>query len=354
MSEEKKNSDPASEETKSLPKGQENDAPAADVKKPDEKADKSVKEEKKPEKESSGKKAAPSADKEKKETAGPEKTEEKKQEKKEEKKEKTASKISFEAPQVSRKTVVIVASVVLLLFLGFFVALSGLFRVKNIEINGNYAVSDERIIELAGIEPGDFIFRFDWLPTVARIKAQEPYISDISIHSVFPSGIRIEVEERAKIAYIRLPDGYAAVDEEGTVLELSADYTERVHPVICGVYTDHAVLGHKLEIENYRDYQKMIIVLGSVLAADRNNTSADDEYSFFENLQEVRIIPSGMMFLTIKLPGENTVQVKLNDINTITDQMNWLVHVVEEGKLDDLSDGVLDMTGEEPIFRPYD
>ncbi|MBO4635695.1 MAG: FtsQ-type POTRA domain-containing protein [Clostridiales bacterium] len=266
----------------------------------------------------------------------------------------TETKVVFEPLNINKKVVAAIAGAGLLLFLVLFVSFSGLFRVKNVEINGNYAVSDERIMEMAGIEPGDFIFRFDWPAVASRIRSQEPYISNISFHTSFPSGLRIEVEERAKIAYISLPDGYAAVDEDGIVLEFSADYTDRVHPVICGIDTDHAVLGHKLEIRNTRDYQKMIIVLGAVLAADRNNTGAFEDYSFFENLQEVRIIPSGMIFLTIKLPDSTTVQVKLKDIDTITDQMNWLVYVVEEGKLDDLPDGVLDMTGEESIFRPYE
>lgn len=222
-------------------------------------------------------------------------------------------------------------------------------RVQTITVEGNYALSDEMIIESLGISEGEHILS-NHLAASRRLVTNNPYIMSASVTPVFPSGIKVTVDERTKIAYLKTPDGYVAIDDEGTVLEFSAQYSDEVHPVICGLNIDHAVLGEKLDILEDMDYQKMIIVLGAVLAADLNSTK-DDDYSMFDNLQEVRIVPSGLIFITLELPEGSVLQVKLDDIDNISDDMHWLMYAIEEGAMKDLPHGALDMTGDEYIFR---
>ncbi|MBR6484557.1 MAG: FtsQ-type POTRA domain-containing protein [Clostridiales bacterium] len=222
-------------------------------------------------------------------------------------------------------------------------------RVQTVVVEGNYALSDEEIIDSLGIEYGEHILT-GHLSAARRFVSNNPYIMSAKVTPVFPSGLKITVDERMKIAYIKTADGYIAIDDEGTVLEFSAQYTDEVHPVICGLDIDHAVIGKKLDILDDMDYQKMIIVLGAVLAADLNSTK-DDDYSLFDNLQEVRIVPSGLIFITITLPEGSELQVKLDDIDNISDDMHWLMYAIEEGAMRDLPHGALDMTGDEYIFR---
>ena len=235
-----------------------------------------------------------------------------------------------------------------LLFIWAFMSLPSM-RVDNIFIEGNHALPDEYIIEYMGISEGEHIFSRH-SSSARRLVSENPYIMSASVVPVFPSGIRVTLDERTKIAYIKTPDGYIAIDDEGTVLEFSAEYTADVHPVISGLNIDHAVLGKKLDILEDMDYQKMIIVLGAVLAADENSTK-DDDYSLFENLKEVRIVPSGLIFITVTLPEGSDLQVKLDDIDNISDDMHWLMYAIEEGAMYNLPHGALDMTGDEYIFR---
>ena len=65
------------------------------------------------------------------------------------------------------------------------------------------------------------------------------------------------------------------------------------------------------------------------------------------------MMPNGTFFLTITLPNGSSLQVKLNDIESISDDMNWLVFSIEDGVFNDFPDGALDMTGERPIYNEY-
>ena len=233
----------------------------------------------------------------------------------------------------------------------FMLAFHPMFRIRNIQVDGNFALTDEEVIEATGLEYHDHILRVLGVD-YGEILSDNPYISKISISIDFPSGIDIKVEERKKIAYVKYADGYFAIDSEGVVLELSSTESEDAHPLLCGLDINNVVLGERVDFEGNIRFQKLIIVLGAVLEADQNSESSD--YSFFESVQEIRILPSGMIFLTVTLPNNSTLQVKLADIDTIADDMHWLMFVIEEGKFNDLPDGALDMTGDQPIYSEYE
>ncbi|MCQ2533671.1 MAG: FtsQ-type POTRA domain-containing protein [Clostridia bacterium] len=272
---------------------------------------------------------------------------------------------TFEALLKNRKLVIAIVAVVLLISGFLFLFFSPKFRVKTIAISGNHVLSSDEIVDMIGVGVGDHIYkgvngnildiiRLDYGNKEKEIIAKYPYVEDIKIHADFPSNITVEVKERAKVAVIKINDGYATIDSEGIVVELSLseDGIENYNPVICGLDISKVVIGEKIQIKNESDYQKAIIILGAVLAADVNSTFKDG-YSFYESLQEIRIIPSGMIYLTFTLPSGSMLQVKLESIEKINDDMNWLVYNVRENSFEDLPDGALDMTGEEYIYREY-
>ncbi|MBQ1296987.1 MAG: FtsQ-type POTRA domain-containing protein, partial [Clostridiales bacterium] len=198
------------------------------------------------------------------------------------------------------------------------------------------------------------ILKLDYGKTEERIMKENPYIEDIRITIKLPSTVEIKVKERSKICYIRTPDGYAALDKDGIVLELSSfDSGKNVRPVICGLEVKYAELGKPVVISNMNDYKKAIIVLGAILAAD--NASVGGDYQMFENTAEVRILPSGYIFLTIYSPSGHLIQIKLNGTESIGDKTAWLLYVFNGDGFDKITvDGALDMTGDEYIFDEYD
>lgn len=251
----------------------------------------------------------------------------------------------------------LVVMVVLVLFLPA-------FRVRNAHIEGNVVLTDEEILREVGLEydshlmsgiSGNIIdiLRLDYGKTEERIKKENPYIEDIRITIQLPSTVYIKIKERSKVCYIRTPDGYAALDKDGIVLELcSFDSGDTVNPIICGLNVTSAELGKPVRIENMNDYKKAIIVLGAILAADYASVGGD--YSMFENTSEVRILPSGYIFLTIYSPSGHLVQIKLNSLETISDDMAWLLYAFSGDGFDKITvDGALDMTGDDNIFHEY-
>ena len=239
-----------------------------------------------------------------------------------------------------------------------------MFRVRNVIVEGNIVLSEERLLSDAGIRYGSHLFsgiggnpldiiRMDYGKTEKRMMAEDPYIKDIRITVKFPSTIKIIVKERNKVAYIKMPDGYAAIDDEGTVIELETLEKDNLsHAVICGLDISGAVLGEKINIKNDSDYNKALVILGALISADQSG--AQGEYMLFENVKEIRIIPGGNTFLTVILPSGSELQVKLKDMDTIIENMSWLRYAVISDAFEGFPDGALDMTGERIIYRKYE
>lgn len=224
-------------------------------------------------------------------------------------------------------------------------------RAETIEVNGNYEFSDEEILAALNIQPGDHLL----IPKFFQCRALErstPYIDDVDVHISFPSTITVEVTERHKLAYIKVPDGYAVIDDEGVILEFTTFADEDVHPVLCGLDLDSVVIGQRTNITESLKFQKMILVLGAVLDADRGSIR-NDGYSFYDSVREVRIVSSGLIFLTVELPDGTMLQVKLAGVENIDDNMQWLLYAIRADAFEGLPAGSLDMTDEEKIYRAY-
>lgn len=249
------------------------------------------------------------------------------------------------------KTVLAVLLTVLALVLLWCAIFHPAMRIDTIEVTGNYEFSDDEILEALDLHVGDHILT----PTFMQCRALErstPYIDDVDVHINFPSAITVEVTERHKLAYIKVPDGYAVIDDEGVILEFTTFAAENVHPVLCGLDLDSVVIGQRTNITESLKFQKMILVLGAVLDADRGSLR-NDGYSFYDSVREVRIVSSGLIFLTVELPDGTVLQVKLAGVENIDDNMQWLLYAIRADAFEGLPAGSLDMTEDEKIYRAY-
>ncbi len=224
-------------------------------------------------------------------------------------------------------------------------------RIETITINGNYEFSDEEILDALNIHVGDHVLK----PTLFNARALEestPYIDDIDVRLDFPSAIVINVVERHRLAYIKVPDGYAVIDQEGMILDFSTFVDADVHPVLCGLDLDSVVIGQRTDITDSLKFRKMILVLGAVLDAERGSIR-DDGYNFYDSVQEIRVVASGLIFLTVELPDGTELQVKLDGVENIDENMQWLLYAIRADAFEGLPAGSLDMTEEEKIYRAY-
>ena len=224
-------------------------------------------------------------------------------------------------------------------------------RIDHIDIRGNYEFSDDRIMDSLGVHPGDHIFT-PVLFNAMALERSTPYIEDIDVRLDFPSGLIIDVTERHRLAYIKVPDGYAVIDDEGVILDFCTFDAGDVHPVLCGLDLDSVVIGTRTDITESLKFRKLILVLGAVLDADRGSIR-NDGYHFFDSVQEIRVVSSGLIFLTVELPDGTLLQVKLAGVENIDDNMQWLLYAIRADAFEGLPAGSLDMTQDEKIYRAY-
>ena len=265
--------------------------------------------------------------------------------------------------RLTRAGVLFIVLVVLLITVVMLFLFLPAFRVREVTIDGNVELTDEQVLEEVGLQynahlmsgvSGNLIdiLSFNYGKTEEKIRNENPYIADITITIRIPSEVRITVKERRKIAYVSTPDGYIALDRNGTVLELnSGKNTQTVSPVIYGISVESAKLGERVKVRDENSYKKAIIVLGAILAAD--NATIGDDFNMFEHTKEVRVIPSGYIFLTINTASGKPVQCKLNKTDKINDYMTRLLYLFNSNAFDQVTvKGTLDMTSDEFIFNP--
>ena len=265
--------------------------------------------------------------------------------------------------RLTRAGVLFIILVVLIITIVMLFLFLPAFRVREVTIDGNVELTDEQVLEEVGLQynahlmsgvSGNLIdiLSFNYGKTEEKIRNENPYIADITISIRIPSEVRITVKERRKIAYVSTPDGFIALDRNGTVLELnSGKNSQTVSPVIYGISVESAKLGERVKVRDENSYKKAIIVLGAILAAD--NATIGDDFNMFEHTKEVRVIPSGYIFLTINTASGKPVQCKLNKTDKINDYMTRLLYLFNSNAFDQVTvKGTLDMTSDEFIFNP--
>ena len=316
----------------------------------------------KPEEEEEKESSEPSGDAEEKDGDGEEEEEKPAGPEKEKEKEKKPKK-KKRRYRLTRAGVLFIILMVLLITVVMLFLFLPAFRVREVTIDGNIELTDEQVLEEVGLRynahlmsgvSGNLIdiLSFNYGKTEEKIRNENPYIADITISIRIPSEVRITVKERRKIAYVSTPDGFIALDRNGTVLELcSGKNTQTVSPVIYGISVESAKLGERVKVRDENSYKKAIIVLGAILAAD--NATIGDKFDMFEHTKELRVLPSGYMFLTIYTASGKPVQCKLNKTDKINDYMTRLLYLFNSNAFDQVTvKGTLDMTSDEFIFNP--
>lgn len=113
---------------------------------------------------------------------------------------------------------IVIITVVLGAILG--ISLSPLFKIENIEVEGNNKVAKEEIVKLSQISKGKNIFLVNNNNIINQIK-QNAYIENVKIHRKLPNVILLEVEERQATYSLQVGEKYAYINNQGYILEIS-------------------------------------------------------------------------------------------------------------------------------------
>ncbi|MFA6618921.1 MAG: FtsQ-type POTRA domain-containing protein [Candidatus Neomarinimicrobiota bacterium] len=107
------------------------------------------------------------------------------------------------------------------------------FTVENIEVSGQFELSDREIERISGIKRGANIFDLNLVQGIENLM-QEPYINKVYIYREFPNKVKINVIERHPIVLIELAKDYA-IDAFATMLPSPKSYPSENLPIIRGV-----------------------------------------------------------------------------------------------------------------------
>ena len=98
------------------------------------------------------------------------------------------------------------------------VATSALFDIQKIEVRGNHRLSDGQVVSLSGARLGSNLLTVP-MEKVQRSLLRSPWIATADVSRSLPSTLVLQVGERAAVAWVSDPGGYAALAPDGTVVE---------------------------------------------------------------------------------------------------------------------------------------
>ena len=88
------------------------------------------------------------------------------------------------------------------------------FQIETVAVYGNSRYTQEQIIQAAGIQTGDNLFRMNKNRMTQELLEKLPYIESLTIRRNYPNAVVIQVQEWAAAARVEKPDARPAYVDE--------------------------------------------------------------------------------------------------------------------------------------------
>lgn len=148
---------------------------------------------------------------------------------------------------------------------------SPLFDITSIEVEGNYRVTENSIVNVADIKLGQNILRINKNSIKENIK-KIAYIGDVTIRRYWPNTILISVKEKDAIAQIKVIGTTIALDDKGLVLEAYSDNSVIDLPIIDNIEIFNYGVGKKLHTSDDEKINNVLEVLKILKKNDMLNS----------------------------------------------------------------------------------
>lgn len=132
-----------------------------------------------------------------------------------------------------------------------FMLKSPFFNIDNYQVEGNYKLNKEDIINASSISKGENIFKINKSMSEKNI-SKLPYIKNIEIKRKLPRTILFNIEERVGVLQTRSISTMLLVDIEGFVLEQLLSVDENL-PNITGFDLNNIVIGDNIFLESNKE-----------------------------------------------------------------------------------------------------
>lgn len=141
-----------------------------------------------------------------------------------------------------------------------FALISPIFNIEDIKVNGNEQINSDTIVSLSQLQVGQNIFRFYKEKVINDIKTNA-YVENVKIKRKIPNKIEITIEERKQDYNVEFLNGYAYINNQGYILEISEKKLDL--PVIKGISTlqEQIVEGNRLNDDDLEKLETVIQIM---------------------------------------------------------------------------------------------
>lgn len=112
-----------------------------------------------------------------------------------------------------------VTAALVLIVIAVLIGVSAFIRITEIEVIGAVTYTEEEIISLSGIQPGDNLLLLNESNAAISICRAAPYIDEVSIKRELPDRVEIIVTESVPLAYVRAGGALWKLDKKCKLLE---------------------------------------------------------------------------------------------------------------------------------------
>lgn len=230
----------------------------------------------------------------------------------------TKKQAQIERKKKKIKRIIKLTTLFLLIIGGIIFALvSPIFNIKEIQVNNNNQIAKETIVSLSQLQAGQNLFMFNKNKVEREIKTN-PYVESVSIKRKIPNTIEITIEERNRNYNVEFLNGYAYINNQGYILEISEQKLDL--PVIIGISTEQEqiVEGNRLNTEDLGKLGTVIQIMNIC-----NNYELDQKVSTID-------ITSKSDYIIYMEDEKKTIH--LGDESNLSNKMLYVPTILNENK----------------------
>ena len=145
-------------------------------------------------------------------------------------------------------------------------ALSPVFTIKEIEVEGNKFYTDDQIINMSEAKAEGNLFLNAQKSLIKKNLKDNIYFRSVSVRRSLPSTLVIEVEEKEELAAMEYGDKYIVIDDRGEVLRIAKIDPEVT--AITGMKIVRMDIGEKIEVEEKKVLSDTMAILHAMKDGD--------------------------------------------------------------------------------------
>lgn len=216
------------------------------------------------------------------------------------------------------KLILKLSALVIIIIAGIIFALvSPIFNIKEIDVSNNEQINTEIIISLSQLNLGQNIFKFNKNKVNKNIKTNA-YIESAEIKRKLPNKVQIQIEERKKEYNVEFLNGYAYINNQGYILQISEE--KQALPTIQGISTpdEQIVEGNRL---NSEDLEKLEVII-QIMNICKN-------YELDSKITNIDISTKDEYTLYLE---EEKKTIYLGDKSNLSNKMLYVQVIIEENR----------------------